>query len=427
MYCYSVEKHVEELGEISIMLNKVTSMLNIRERILGVEAIDEHELADIEVCVDLVCLGTDLRPEDIIVRDGVNASFEKEDNIVVRFLTAIVTKISKVIQRIKSWIASLTDRRRILVDLINTLEKTVELYRTGGPETDRDVIVQRGLETFVLNDYVLHDYASVSKHFGRIGKLIALLKNKAFSNLELASDIIQKDLLTTEGEQIKYQVELEKLAMVENNAVPQSIEIDKKIYDIFLTVGSMPDASKQSGKGTNTLVGQTGPILGNLVMRCEYDKPTTKTDEAYFSSLNKFKLKLAKPDNEVQHSFTEVKLKRWSGQECRQAIGDVKKLESELGTLADIMKRSVAHVESFARDTEAMLSDASRAVDDSRESIKRHQAQRKLISSMQVFINVYSALPEHLYEHAITQMFNVLNLTRRFILNEGEVRDSASK
>jgi hypothetical protein len=83
------------------------------------------------------------------------------------------------------------------------------------------------------------------------------------------------------------------------------------------------------------------------------------------------------------------------------------------------MKDSVRAVERFSERAEKLLKDSERADSGSRETMERTQAQRKLISAIQVFNTIHSTVPEHLYEHAISQMLNVLNLTRRHIRNEG--------
>lgn len=415
MYCYSIEKHEEDISEISTIMNKVTALLNLRIRISDSEEIDENELDDIVVCVDLVCNGTDLRREDIVIRDGATASFEKEDNILVRFLTALVSKVKKLIAKLKRWRDSLFDRKNVLGKMIESTRNLVESYAEG----DDPVIITRGIDTFVVKDKVITDYRELSKYVGRISSIIKAYKNNIFPKIEEITASIEHTMMLPQGDQIMYQVLLFALKMEENNATKPSIEIDKKMKDIYMTIGSTTDSFKDTIGKDDVSVVTSGPMIGNLSLSCHYRRPLFLTDTAYFESLNKFKLKLVNPEQDIEHKFSEVKFDRWDKQTCSQAIDNVADVHKDLAILSDIMKDSVREVERFSERAERLLKDSERADSGSRETMERTQAQRKLISAIQVFNTIHSTVPEHLYEHAISQMLNVLNLTRRHIRNEG--------
>lgn len=418
MYCYSIEDHELDVEDITALTGKVSSLLNLKLQIETASEIDTNELADIEICVDLVCQGTDMRREDIMVSDGVTVSFEDDGNVIVQFIAALLAKVKAMVDKLKNWFKSLTDRKNLLDKQIIIVE-AMNTQQYAKSDAVSNIIIKKGIASFTMRKETIVNTKQLFKYVGAGTVVIDALEKRVFSKLFDASKKIYEGM-EVNGKGIPALMSEQQLA-IGDDAVTRIKNVDADLNQINVVIQSFPDSFKSQDSSSGAELTNTGPMLGNKVITCRYQRPAGDSNTDHFVAINRFKLHLTTPEDQVNADFKEISMLRWTNAQCADAVDHVKSLRDGLVKVSDIMRKSIAEVESFNKLVESLKASLQRATEDQADTAKRAAIQKQMISAMNTFNSVYSTLPEHLYEHLITQAFNVLNVTKRHIKNVANV------
>jgi len=417
MYFYSIEEHELDIDDINALTGKISSLLNLKVQVESSNEIDTNELADIEVCIDLVCQGTDMRREDIMQSDGVTASFEDDGNVIVKFIAALLAKLKGLLDKLKNWFKSLTDRKNILDKQILAVKAMNEKQYSKDPNTK--ILLKKGINSFVMRKETIVTYSQLSKYVIGTTVLIEALDKSIFPNLLKGSTTLLEGMKANgKGEPALYS---EQQLAIGDDAVTRVKKIDEHLNSVNNNVIASIDSFKSKDDSSGAEMTNTGPILGSKVITCRYQKPASDSNNDHFVAINRFMLKMVTPKDQVNADFKEIEMQRWSSAECAGAVDAAKDLSASIGIVSDIMRKSITEVESFNKLVDSMKGSLQRADTEQADTVKRAAAQKQMISAMGSFNTIYSTLPEHLYEHLITQAFNILSVTKRHIKNVATV------